>query len=422
MDNIKRLALIFFVAISTFATYQATAVTINQTKLGPLYINSIGGKIVEAAFSNSFRSALVPWVGTAMMVGEVAKAIKIDYDDGRLDWLIPGRDNQPPAPSGWSDANTPPSSSDFQLIYTFQGKTYSTKNAAVDAAISWYNTSYDPSNPIAICDYGTSISPDYWTRSSSGSCINPTKRSISGVSNQCPSGYTLTNGACLLSNASIVKWPSDGIGTYQQDSSGVFKPNSLDSDNTTSSLQDQAIFKQIGTDSNGNPVSLSYKTTPDGGLDITRRLQGVDANGNPNVSEEITHFNNLGHLTNIYNNTYNNTYITEPTTSDPPPTSTSPSQTDCDKYPDSLGCSKYGTPSTNETISNKEMPNSISPLSFGSSGSCPNDLTTSFLGQPLSISYSSVCQFASGLKTVILVIGAFLGLYIAFGFSMGGKS
>ena len=91
----------------------------------------------------------------------------------------------------------------------------------------------------------------------------------------------------------------------------------------------------------------------------------------------------------------------------PPPEDTpetAPSETQCDKYPNSLGCAELGTVDDITLPDETRSIAAIAPVSVGGAGSCPAPLTATFMGQTVSFSYDMPCQFATSLKPLILAI------------------
>lgn len=124
-----------------------------------------------------------------------------------------------------------------------------------------------------------------------------------------------------------------------------------------------------------------------------------------------------------YNNnniTYNNTNVTNTTnpdgttsttttTSDPPPDY----PTDCDKYPDSIGCAKFGDIPIAESIPNVDVPVSITPVTgFSSSASCPAPITFDVFGQQYAIEYTAACDFFSAARYLVLTVSGILASLI----------
>jgi len=89
--------------------------------------------------------------------------------------------------------------------------------------------------------------------------------------------------------------------------------------------------------------------------------------------------------------------------------------TDCDKYPESIGCSQYGTPATPEIITTTAIPIPTSFTSWGS-GTCPADVTVSnHFMTGLTFSYAPVCTFLSSLAPVLIAIGWLISGYMIIG-------
>lgn len=79
-------------------------------------------------------------------------------------------------------------------------------------------------------------------------------------------------------------------------------------------------------------------------------------------------------------------------------------KTDCEKFPESLGCAQLGTASDVPIGTESRSIAAIAPVSVGGAGACPSPLTASFMGQTVSFSYDMPCQFATSLKPLILAI------------------
>lgn len=87
----------------------------------------------------------------------------------------------------------------------------------------------------------------------------------------------------------------------------------------------------------------------------------------------------------------------------PEPQPDSPTQ--CDKYPNSLGCAELGTVDDLPVGEETRTIAAIAPITtIGGAGSCPEPLTASFMGQTVSFSYDMPCSFATSLKPLILAI------------------
>lgn len=103
--------------------------------------------------------------------------------------------------------------------------------------------------------------------------------------------------------------------------------------------------------------------------------------------------------------------VTNPTPEDT--TETPPTETQCDKYPDSLGCARLDQPLQEDFGNENRTLSLINPLSVGGAGSCPAPLTASFLGQTVEMSFDPLCTFANSLRPLVLVM-AWLSAGIIF--------
>lgn len=90
-----------------------------------------------------------------------------------------------------------------------------------------------------------------------------------------------------------------------------------------------------------------------------------------------------------------------------------PAQTDCDKYPNSIGCSEYGVPSTPDVIPTNQIAVSTGFTPVGGAGSCPADVQLSFMGQIIPWSYSPICDFATMIRPLIIGFA-----WLSFGFTV----
>jgi len=92
-----------------------------------------------------------------------------------------------------------------------------------------------------------------------------------------------------------------------------------------------------------------------------------------------------------------------------------PPQTDCDKHSTSVGCTDLGTPAPGE-----DMPKTTKPIVFtvpadNSNATCPAPISTVAFGKTFTIDYAPACQYASGLKPIVITIAYLSALFIIFG-------
>lgn len=96
------------------------------------------------------------------------------------------------------------------------------------------------------------------------------------------------------------------------------------------------------------------------------------------------------------------------TTTAGPPTSTA--QTDCDKYPDDIGCSKYGSDPSPPSIPTTDAAPSVTPVTFASASGCPSPISLAFSvsGHAFSytISYQPFCDFCTNAAPIFQALFA----------------
>lgn len=89
--------------------------------------------------------------------------------------------------------------------------------------------------------------------------------------------------------------------------------------------------------------------------------------------------------------------------------------TDCDKYPNSLGCIDAGDSTDDQTLQTKDVALSLTPVPVGDAGSCPATKTFTHAGTSYSFSYAPICTGATLIKPVVLAIAWLLAAYIVIG-------
>lgn len=121
---------------------------------------------------------------------------------------------------------------------------------------------------------------------------------------------------------------------------------------------------------------------------------------------------------NVTNNTTTNNngaVTTTVTTNAAPPLD---SKTDCDKYPDSLGCAKLGQVPDAEKIPTQDAPATYSPVPFGSAGGCPAPFPLDFSVSGRSFSYSisntPLCDLMVTLNPIFLALFAASAAFVFY--------
>lgn len=222
--------------------------------------------------------------------------------------------------------------------------------------------------------------------------------------NNCSAGYTFQNGQCVPGSSipPVAVTPAQvetGLASAPMTPSG-------DTDIAKKGIVDELIKNHVEPDTE-TPV-LAGPATVQGGQSTTTR---------PDGTVETT--------TNVYNNTYNNNYVdttnTTTTTTTPPsgaPTTTTttespsppanttqqqPQKTDCEKYPENIGCSKYGTVPTPDVIPVTNVPLSLNVSGY-SDGSCPAPQVMNLSHGTISMSNQPICTLASSSKPLFLAL------------------
>lgn len=116
--------------------------------------------------------------------------------------------------------------------------------------------------------------------------------------------------------------------------------------------------------------------------------------------------------TNVTNNSTNQTTTTTTTTQEAPAAEKAdPTPSECEKNPDIIGCSKYGT-AESDTLNKETRVFEITPTVFASSASCPQPLNFTVFGNSYGVSYQPLCDVAVYLKVLFLAIAGVMAAYI----------
>ena len=125
---------------------------------------------------------------------------------------------------------------------------------------------------------------------------------------------------------------------------------------------------------------------------------------------------NVSYTNNQY--TYNTTVVTVTNNNGDVTTTTTmqgepapEGKTDCDKYPDSIGCSKYGDPPSDAPIW-KTQTIVYSEDALGLPSGCPPDRHFNFRGIDLQLRYQVLCDVAPTIKLALLALAALSCMFI----------
>lgn len=162
------------------------------------------------------------------------------------------------------------------------------------------------------------------------------------------------------------------------------------------------------------PLGSPYKA-PDGST-----VQPMASVTNNNTTNNTTNNYNSSVTVSTYNITTHNADGTP--TQNPTPEPTEEKQDQCEKYPDSLGCAKLGTPDPGADLPKTETPLTFSPVDMGGNASCPAPSTIEAFGVSLALEYDSACTYASGLKPVVIAVAFITALFIIFGAPRSAQS
>jgi hypothetical protein len=100
-------------------------------------------------------------------------------------------------------------------------------------------------------------------------------------------------------------------------------------------------------------------------------------------------------------------------TNTPSNSTTTTNLVDCDKFPDHIGCTTYGSVLP-DTITKTDVPISITPISF-SSGTCPPDQVMHLSKGNVTLSNLPICNMATSSSYLIIALAWLSAAYIVFG-------
>lgn len=87
-------------------------------------------------------------------------------------------------------------------------------------------------------------------------------------------------------------------------------------------------------------------------------------------------------------------------------------QTDCEKHPETIGCSQYGTPVEDGPLTTNSVGMSSLSPSLSSAGSCPADIN---LPKGMKFSWEYPCMYASGIRPVVIALAWLSAGFLLFG-------
>lgn len=156
-----------------------------------------------------------------------------------------------------------------------------------------------------------------------------------------------------------------------------------------------------------NPVTVSGPASTPGKTSTTTSSTGTTTTSTTTHNHTYEGANVSTSNVTVTNVT-NNAGDTTTTTTTETPVKEEPTPDQCEKNPDSIGCSEFGTPEPQQ-LTQKSIAVQLTPVVFTTSATCPADATANFqiLGRSYSpkISYASACSAATDyVRPVLLVL------------------
>lgn len=178
----------------------------------------------------------------------------------------------------------------------------------------------------------------------------------------------------------------------------------------------------------------------DGQYDATGQLTATPKTTTTTNPDGSTSTKTVGNTYNVINNgnTYNTSTVTinqntttttttggqtttttEGSTGNPlAPGEEDPPPTDCDKKPNSIGCSEFGEVGDTE-LERKELSGTVVPEQVGGAGQCPAPLAANVAGIHAEFSFDPLCQYANVIRPIALAFAWLAAGYILMGVVRG---
>lgn len=78
--------------------------------------------------------------------------------------------------------------------------------------------------------------------------------------------------------------------------------------------------------------------------------------------------------------------------------------TQCDKYPDTVGCARLGSIPDETLLTENRSIALIQPVDIGNAGQCPAPMTATVAGMTIEWSFDPLCQYANALRPLVLAL------------------
>ena len=254
-----------------------------------------------------------------------------------------------------------------------------------------------------------------------GACSNPSTNCTQIAGGQ-PSGLIGPEGAptaCWVGTTSAIFYPyacTYTVGTSQTATvQQVLDAIAAKTDWSSTSALPRVISDAINS---GEQVQVEPKTIT--GPATSPGVSSVTKDAVANTTTTATTTNNYQYAgntvttTQVTNNiTTNNTTgaVTNNTSTTTTPKADAPTKSECEIHPTTIGCSEFGTP-TSDTLKAKTFAVSIVADSFASSSACPAPLSFNVRAATYAVSYQPLCDRLIYLKALFLAMAAFLAAKI----------
>ena len=375
-------------------------------------------------------ASLIPKPAYAALIVAGGALYSYLHDNG-INKQLDGSFSYSPVDPNFSDSN----SYNPQVLYNARGAGYPLNDACMIMADYFLRPRSSVTSSSGTCF--TSGSPFYYPSIFSASSCNSGDIFSGGKCNAavyCSSGQlrNQTTGYCVTPvstpiNSSfdvlpkLTTPPSDPAGVlqdiYKADPTGASMPAS-DGPPTVAFDMNGPLLDSPSRDFpkavNTNPVqtiSLPKSTTvsPDGSVQTNSPFVGIEQTSPSSFAvsdnNKVTTTSPAGAVSNA--DTQNSMPVPVSTTSTTTTTTPAPEQkTDCDKLPNSIGCSEYGAIPTPDIIETVNVPFSMTPTSLGS-GSCPAPISIDLSSRHMTISYQPVCTFAGLMSPIVIAMAWF---------------
>jgi len=224
------------------------------------------------------------------------------------------------------------------------------------------------------------------------------------------SSPVITNGNPfgLPSNTPTVTSSSTGSKSLSPTSSSTIGPNPSPTPHTP-----VVTPTQTETISNYDPVTDKTTSTTTTKQDAAKQETTTTTITNiTNTTNTSTATTTITNITNITNTTINQPIgppIEDVKTGPQPEVDP---RSECEKNPDTIGCSKYGTPVAEDQLVKETVAVTVTPVSFAGGATCPSPISFNVAGHQYAVEYTPLCEKLAVLKFLFLAMAGFIAAYV----------